>query len=219
MKEEILTFPKDYCLVEIDEKQNLEHKFEGADGETVTLTLDIINNRIQDDFIPEDNYIPHEGKVLSVPRTLSKKAERWGLKLGEIKPGDTVYLNHLAVNSDRKLSESKYFISIPRDLVGSITSNFLAKKEGDEIIPIFDWNMFKPVVNEYENSTIIIPDHVKKKREDILELIHPSSFSKSEGAKKGDRFVVNPDTIYPIKIEDEDYFMVRNENLLLKILD
>lgn len=35
MKEEILTFPKDYCLVEIDEKQNLEHKFEGADGKPI----------------------------------------------------------------------------------------------------------------------------------------------------------------------------------------
>ena len=215
-----MQFPKDYCLVEIDEKQNLKHEFVGADGETVTLTLDTEWNRMSEDFIPEDSsYIPHKGKIISKPRSISRKGIAAGLSLDELTEGDTVYINHLAVNPERKLTDGNYFLSVVRDMVGSITSHFIAKEVDGELFPVFDWNIFKPVINKYEHTTLIIPDYLKeRKREDILEIVQPSTFSKSQGINPGDKLVVNPDAIYPIKIDDEDVWFVRNENILLRIL-
>lgn len=217
-EEKVIKYIKDFALLEIEENQNLKHEFEGADGETVTLVLDNEYNRMGEDYIPEDDsYIPHEAKVLSMPKGLSRKAIDAGIDLEQITAGDTIYVNHLAVNSHNRLTEGKYFLSIPRDLVGSITSNVLAKRVGDEVVPVYDWSIFEAVVNEYENTTLIIPDHLKeKKKEDILKLIKPS---RQLNGVEGDMFVVKEEAIYPLQIDDTKYFFVRDENVLMKILD
>ena len=213
-----MEFPKDYMLIEIKEDQNLTKEIKGENGTKVTLFLDNQYTRMSDDYIPEDGFIPHEAKVLSMPRSLSNKAKRYGINLHEISEGDTIYVNHLAVNPNTKLEDGNYFLSIPRDLVGSITSNVLAKKVGEKVIPVYDWNIFQPVVNKYKSSSIIIPDYIKEeKKEDVLKVLEPSVFLKEQGIESDTRVVVNPDTIYPIKIKDKAMWFVRNENVLLKI--
>ena len=213
-----MKFPKDYMLIEIKEDQNLTKEIENEKGEKVTLFLDNQYSRMSEDYIPEDGYIPHEAKILSMPRALSNKAKRYGINMEELSEGDTIYVNHLAVNSNSRLTDGNYFLSIPRDLVGAITSNVLAKRQGDTILPVYDWSIFEPVVNKYENSTIIIPDYLKEeKKEEILKVIQPSIFLKEQGIESGSRVVVNPDTIYPIKIDDKAIWFVRNENVLVKI--
>lgn len=218
-EEKVMKYVKDFMLVEIKENQNLVHEMEGANGEKVTLYLDNEYNRMSEDYIPEDDsYIPHEGKVLSMPRGLNPKFRESGLNLDELESGDTIYVNHLAVNAHNRLTEGKYFLSLGRDIVGAITSNVLAKKVGEELVPVYDWSIFEAVENKYEHSTLIIPDHMKeKKREDILKLISPSK--QLGDAEQGDMFVVNENAIYPLKIDGVKYFFVRTENVLLKILD
>jgi len=204
--------------VEINLKQNLSHTIMTPEGEK-ELTLDLNQNRMEQDFVPDDHYIPHKGKVLSMPRSLSKKAIRWGINLDEMCEGDTVYTSHLAVNENNKLGEDQYFVSIPRDMVGTISSFFIAKEVKGEIIPLYDWNMFEPV-EEVKESTIIIPEYLKKKkREDLMILKKPSKSLKEEGYKPGDRFIVHKDKVYPIKINNEVMVFVRNENLLLKVIN
>lgn len=221
MKKElkIQRYVKDFALIEIKEDQNLTHSFKGKDGKDVVLLLDNEYNRMSEDFIPsESSYIPHKATILSMPVGLSSKFRKNGIDLKQVSAGDIVYVNHLAVNANNRLTKSKYFLSIGRDLVGAITSNIIAKKVNNNIIPVFDWNTFKPVEDAIKSSNIIIPESFKKKREDILEIVQPSTFSKSQGIKPGDKLVVNPDAIYPMKIDDEDVWFVRNENILLRIL-
>lgn len=215
-----MQFPKNYCLVEIDEKQNLKKKIQTADGEK-ELILDVEHNRIEDNFIPEDDsYIPHKGTVVSLPRSIDRRSMKYGITTDQLKPGDKVYVHHLAVNSERRLTNGQYFLSIPRDLVGSITSNFIAKVCDDgQIKTLYDWNLFEPVVNKYEHSTLVIPDYLKqKKREDILKITHLSSFNKDQGNTRGDRFIVKENSTYPIQIEGKKYIALRDENILCKIL-
>lgn len=216
----IQRYVKDFALLEINESQNLTHTFKGEGGKEVTLYLDNQYNRMSEDFTPEDSsYIPHEAKILSMPKGLSPKFRKNGIDLKQVSAGDVVYVNHLAVNSHNRLTEGKYFLSIGRDLVGAITSNIIAKKKNNKIVPVYDWNTFIPIEDNIKSSNIIIPESFKKKREDVLEIIEPSIESRREGINPGDKVVVNPDTIYPIKINDKSIWFVRNENLLLKILD
>ena len=215
-----MKFPKDHCLVDIDEKQNLKKTIKTAEGEK-ELILDVAHNRIEDDFIPEDDtYIPQKGTIISVPGTTNTKARKVGITPDLLSDGDVVYMHHLAVRSERKLTNGQYFLSLPRDLGFSITTNFLCKIKDGDIEPIFDWNFCKPVKNVFAETTLIIPEYLRKqKREDVLQIVRPSAATLSNDTKQGDTIIVDKNSIYPIRIEGEDYIAVRDENILLKVID
>lgn len=210
-----MKYIKDFMRVEIKKDQNLTTEIKTADG-IKTLDLGNIYNRLDKDYIPEgDEYIPFKGKLIQKPLALGRKATKAGMTLDELIEGCTVYLHHLAVNEDRLAGEDEYHLSYPRDMVGSITSNIICQIVDGEIIPTFDWNLFKPVDQIHQSSTIIIPEHLKqKKREDILQSTHLSRQLIKEGYAPGDTFAVREQAIYTIKIEKLDYIAVRTENIL-----
>ena len=199
-----MKYIKDFMRVEIKKDQNLTTEIKTADG-IKTLDLGNIYNRLDKDYIPEgDEYIPFKGKLIQKPLALGRKATRAGMTL-----------HHLAVNEDRLAGEDEYHLSYPRDMVGAITSNIICQIIDEEIVPTFDWNLFKPVEQIHQSSTIIIPEHLKqKKREDILQSTHLSRQLIKEGYTPGDTFAVREQAIYTIKIEKVDYIAVRTENIL-----
>lgn len=209
-----MRYLKDFMLIDIDLKQHLKTTM-NINGEEVELYLDTIFSRMEEDgTMPHDEgLIPHKGKILGLPKGLSKNLKDDGIFLEDFEVGDDVYLHHHSVNFERKTDEGNFFYPLFRDWVTKFVCSVYCKVRDGEIFSVSKWNICKQKKNIFESTTIIIPDHLRqKKREDLVEIYRPSRFLEKE-ITQGDTVIINPEAFYKMKVEGEEYLFVHDDDI------
>jgi co-chaperonin GroES (HSP10) len=193
----------DFMLLEIDTKQKLTKKL----GD-VELILDNSYTRTQDDYIPEEEYIVNQGKVVGLPAKLPHRSKLFGIDL-EIEEGDEVLVHHFACDSTKKCDKDGkdyYFFEYTLDFGSRMSSNVYGVIRDGEVSMVADHNLLKmdtivEKFGEYENK---YPSETKGT---------VVSVNKMSNVKEGDKVFVNPNSGCELLIDGVSYHVFPNEDV------
>lgn len=190
----------DICLVKLDKDQNLRIKTKGG----LELVNDTLYTRIDDSFIPPDEYLPQEGEIVALPKRNVQGS------LSSLRIGDRVLLHHFVCSQEmlvRYDGDECYFFRYYRDFLTYKTSNVYCKVDGDRVKEMVDgWNFVKLCEDEIKIG-VFEKKYVNEKR-GILEEVNGEL-----GLKKGDEVVINPNGMIRIYFGGVERWLIHNTDI------
>ena len=194
-----LRFTRNKILVEIDLEQNTR-----SVGE---LGLDVGNiyTKIQDDFIPSDEYLPHKGIVRGLPSGLRSRFDLgWGL---DLELGDEIYLHHFVVDSSNLLKvggKTYYFFDYVREFMTYAVPMAYCKSNMEMLGKWTFVKLYEEKIEVGAFSKVFLHEN----RGTVCHTF------KGSNVNEGDEVFINPDGIYSIIVEGEKYWAVDESDLL-----
>jgi len=157
------------------------------------------------------NYSPHatenatqDGIVVHIPLSVSDKYPL------EISEGDHVYTHHFLCDSDTSLQLNGEFL-YPMDYRWHI---FCKIVDGEPVM-IRDWNLIEPYndTKDYrgDSGLYLTASQGHSGKYGIAKYINKEL--RNTGIKEGDLIVFNQDSDYPIEVEGELLFRMRNRDI------
>jgi len=191
------------CLIRIDRDKNLFKKMGG-----VELKLDNIYNRLDDDFIPSDEYLPQDGVIVGLPLNVSGS-------LQEVKLGDRVLVHHFVptrANMVKYDGHECYFFDFYRDFVSYITTNVYCVLNDDKGVKkmVDGWNFVK--LRRYKEGFGEFEKEVIDEKWGELEYVN-----EGLGLSVGDKVSLNTVGLIRVFVDGEEKFLVHNSDVLLKV--
>ena len=136
-----------------------------------------------------------------------------------VKKGDTLYFHHLVViNEGQTLTGSDNHYLIKYDDKHTINNQAIAYKcqETGEIQPLAGWSLLKPIHQEAEVTSDIIEviNTEDEKLPTTAEVAFDAPWLEELGVKKGDIVGFKKNRDYRIKIDEQEYYRTRAEDLM-----
>ena len=149
-----------------------------------------------------------EGPVVAIPFKYDTGVEE----------GDTLYFHHLVVlNDGQTLTGMKNHYTVrydPKHTINNQAIAYKSKKTG-EIKPLAGWSLLKPVEEEKElKSNIIEIVDLKEQLPTKGEVAFMSPWIEELGLEVGDIVAFQKNRDYRIKIDGQEYYRTRAEDLL-----
>ena len=149
-----------------------------------------------------------EGPVVAIPFKYDTGVEE----------GDTLYFHHLVVlNDGQTLTGMKNHYTVrydPKHTINNQAIAYKSKKTG-EIKPLAGWSLLKPVEEEKElKSNIIEIVDLKEELPTKGEVAFMSPWIEELGLEVGDIVAFQKNRDYRIKIDGQEYYRTRAEDLL-----
>ena len=149
-----------------------------------------------------------EGPVVAIPFKYDTGVEE----------GDTLYFHHLVVlNDGQTLTGMKNHYTVRYDPEHTINNQAIAykSKKTGEIKPLAGWSLLKPVEEEKElKSNIIEIVDLKEELPTKGEVAFMSPWIEELGLEVGDIVAFQKNRDYRIKIDGQEYYRTRAEDLL-----
>ncbi|GEM_PF-3257412 len=149
-------------------------------------------------------------EVVAVPRKLDTRHYAYrGLELGEIEVGDTIYFHYLGLTKENRLdTEDQDLYAIPYHEI------FCKVNEG-AITALNGWTLVEPVIVKSDSAWVGIGSERVSTQEGILCFIgQPKTDQPALNVKAGDRVVFSKNADFINTIEDKEYFVMQQEDLL-----
>ena len=149
-------------------------------------------------------------EVVAVPRKLDTRHYAYrGLELGEIEVGDTIYFHYLGLTKENRLdTEDQDLYAIPYHEI------FCKVREG-VISALNGWALVEPVEVKSGSAWIGTDSEKISTQEGILRFIgQPKTDQPALNVKAGDRVVFSKNADFINTIEDKEYFVMQQEDLL-----
>tara|TARA_R110001583_G_scaffold110181_1_gene259139 strand:- start:13578 stop:14165 length:588 start_codon:yes stop_codon:yes gene_type:complete len=139
-----------------------------------------------------------------------------------VKKGDTIYFHHLVViNEGQILTGNDNHYLIRYDDNQTINNQAIAYKCQDtkEVRPLAGWSLLKPVEQEAEvvSDIIEVINTENEKLPTRAEVAFDAPWLEELGVKKGDIVGFKKNRDYRIKIDGEEYYRTRSEDLMYKL--
>jgi hypothetical protein len=168
------------------------------------------------------------GEVIALPEKIVSNGHKdnmhWGTDV-EVQVGDTVWCNYFNVmDMLGKLEHAEDFVLTCEgvDYIPLNYSYIYAAKRGDKIIPLNGYALIEPVVNYMQESTLIVPDHLKTKESKRVGLIRhmglPNKWYYGEG-KVFDKKCSGDESAYDQLSVDELVVIREHKDIFLEPAD
>ena len=136
-----------------------------------------------------------------------------------VKEGDTLYFHHLVViNEGQSLTGFENHYLIRYDDVHTVNNQAIAYKcqETGEIHPLAGWSLLKPIEQKAEVHSDIIEviNTEDEKLPTKADVSFEAPWLEEFGVKKGDIVGFEKNRDYRIKIDGQEYYRTRAEDLL-----
>lgn len=132
---------------------------------------------------------------------------QWGIAVDdfkEIKKGDKIYFHYLTLENDPQ---------IPPDIWTVNYEMCYCVIRDDKVITLNDY-LIVEITEEEVKSTIIIPDHLKKKNSTTRGFV---KYTHHPQLKYGDEIMFRSIAAFENEIEDKTYYIMEHRDLLVKI--
>ena len=148
-------------------------------------------------------------EVVAVPRKLDTRHYAYrGLELGEIEAGDTIYFHYFGLMEENRVSADQELYAIPYHEI------FCKVSEG-VITALNGWVLVEPLVVSGGSDWIQEASEKLSDQEGILRFIgQPKTDQPALNVKAGDRVVFSKNADFINTIEDKEYFVMQQEDLL-----
>ena len=190
------------CLIKIDRYKNLKKDIGG-----ISLNLDNLYTRADDDYIPSDEYLPQDGEIVGLP--LNRKGS-----LLEVELGDRVLVHHFVpskANMVKYDGNDCYFFDFYRDFVSYVTTNVYCVLGDEGVKRMVDgWNFVK--LRKVEQGFGEFKKEVLDEKWGVLECVN-----EGLGLEVGDEVSLNPIGLIRIFVDGKEKYLVHNSDVLLKV--
>ena len=150
-------------------------------------------------------------EVVAGPQKLDTRHYTYGgLQLGEIEVGDTIYFHYFGLMEENRVSADQELYAIPYHEI------FCKVNEG--VIPALNGlALLEPVVVSGDSAWVDTASEKLSGQEGILRFIgKPKTDQPALDVKASDRVVFSKNADFINTIEDKEYFVMQQEDLLAK---
>tara|TARA_R110002012_G_scaffold262581_1_gene444893 strand:- start:44 stop:619 length:576 start_codon:yes stop_codon:yes gene_type:complete len=148
-----------------------------------------------------------QGEVVSTPHKFPT----------DVKPGDTLFFHHLVViNGGMPLEgyEGKYLVSYDPELALNSHAFAYQPQGTEEVYPLSTWSILSPCFEDDLESEVFEVITLEKKLPTRGVVAFDSENLKELGVKKGDTVGFKENRDYRFKIQGEEYYRTRCEDLM-----
>jgi len=149
----------------------------------------------------------NEGEVLHTPLKYDTP----------VQPGDTLYFHHnVVINGGMPFADYKDCYLVSFDPKVAVNSHAYAyRPQGtEELLPMQGWSVLRPALEEEVQESIIETVELKQKPRTTGVVAAPSDDLSDLGIKVGDTVGFKQNRDYTFKVDGEEYFRTRTQDLL-----